>query len=64
MLYKNETYQVLKIIAICGDVIYILWMIYNGIDEGSHGIGSVQAVAISGLIILLILNIILLKRKT
>jgi hypothetical protein len=53
----------LKYIAIIGNMLYILWIIYNGIDEGFRGIGRVQAVALIGLLCLLILNIILLRDK-
>jgi len=55
--------QILTRLAVIGNVLYILWMVYNGIDEGFHGLGTVQAVAISGLIVLLTLNIFLLFKK-
>jgi hypothetical protein len=51
-------------LAILGDILFILWIVYNAIDEGFQNPGSVQAIALSGLIVLLILNIVLLwKRK-
>jgi hypothetical protein len=53
----------LRYVALAGNVIYILWIIYNGIDEGFRYIGSVQAVSLVGLIILLILNLILLRES-
>ena len=53
----------LKYIAIAGSVIYILWIIYNAIDEGFQDIGSVQAVAPIGLVLLLVLNLLLLRRQ-
>ena len=52
----------LKYIAIFGNIIYILWIIYNGIDEGFKA-GSVQIVSFIGIILLLILNIFLLLSK-
>lgn len=50
-------------LALLGDAVYIIWILYNGIDEGFRSIRTVQAVALIGLIILLILNIILLSRR-
>ncbi|MBI2451972.1 hypothetical protein HYV50_02735 [Candidatus Pacearchaeota archaeon] len=43
-----------------GNVAYILWILYNGIDEGFKDIGIVQIVSLIGLLILLALNIFLL----
>jgi len=45
-----------------GNGLFILWVIYNGIDEGFQGVHLVQAVALGGLIVLLILNIFLLRK--
>ena len=53
----------LRLIAMVGDGLFILWIIYNAIDERSQGIHIVQAVALGGLIVLLALNIFLLIRK-
>ena len=53
----SKRYNMLQYIAILGNVIYILWVLYNGIDEGFRNIGSVQSIALLGLIVLLILNI-------
>jgi hypothetical protein len=53
----------LRLIALTGNVVYILWFFYNAIDERGQGIGAVQAVAISGLTILLLLNFFLLYKK-
>lgn len=50
-------------IALTGDALYILWILYNAIDEGFQHIASVQAVALLGLIILLGLNIMLLRKR-
>ena len=51
-----------RYITIAGNSIYILWMLYNGIDEGFNA-GIVPLVAIIGLTCLLALNIILLWRQ-
>lgn len=47
-----------------GNLAYILWIVWNGIDEGSKGIGTVQAVSLTGLVILLILNLYLFSQKS
>jgi hypothetical protein len=60
-IFKNM--KSLKYIALFGDVIYILWIVYNAIDEGFKSIRSVEAVALIGLVILLALNIFLLRKK-
>ncbi len=55
--------KAIRNIVLIGDVLYILWIVYNGIDEGFRNIGSVQAIALIGLIILLALNITLLSKS-
>lgn len=52
----------LKIIAIAGNAAYILWIIYNGINEGFSG-SPVQIISYMGLLALLALNIVLLTRR-
>jgi hypothetical protein len=58
----SKIYNLLWYVAIIGDVVYVLWILYNGIDEGFKDIGSVESIALIGLIFLLILNIALLYR--
>jgi hypothetical protein len=53
----------LRYIALFGNAIYILWIVYNGIDDGFRNIGSVQAVSLIGLLCLLVLNIFLLRKR-
>ncbi len=50
--------------VIAGNIVYILWILYNGMEEGFKGIATVQAVVLFGLIILLSANIFLLSRKS
>ena len=50
----------LRNIAIGVNALYILWMIYNGIDEGFQAASIVQMVSAIGMICLLVLNIFLL----
>lgn len=59
---KGQIFNILKLVAICGNVVYILWILWNGIDESFSGT-IVQIISYIGLIVLLILNILLLYRK-
>lgn len=52
----------LKYVAILGNILFILWMTYNGIDEGFRGT-PYQILSYAGLTALLILNSVLLLRK-
>ncbi|MDD4902299.1 MAG: hypothetical protein PHE24_04120 [Patescibacteria group bacterium] len=56
--------KAVRYLVIGGDMIYILWILYNGLNEGWRDIASVQAVVLLGLIILLGLNIILIYRRS
>jgi hypothetical protein len=62
-LSEKKRISVIYIIAIFGNAIYVLWILRNGINEGFSGT-IVQIVSLTGLIFLLILNIILLSRKS
>lgn len=53
----------LRYIAITGNIIYILWIVYNGIDEGARNVGKVEAVSLLGLLFLLTLNVIIILNK-
>ncbi len=67
MIKKSELYEAIKWLVIFGDMVYILFLLYNGIEEGLKDVGSVRSIAPTGMVFLLILNIILLcdlKRKT
>jgi hypothetical protein len=50
-------------IALAGNALFILWIIYNGIDEGSRTVGKVEVFSLSALVILLALNIFLLWKQ-
>ena len=56
---KDLLLKLLRYAAILGNVVYILWVTYNGINEGFSG-SPVQIVSYIGLVALLILNIVLL----
>jgi len=60
---KNiNLYTLFKYLAIAGNVLFILWVTYNGIDEGFSGT-LVQKVSYAGLVVLLALNTVLILRK-
>jgi len=48
-----------RLIAIVGNILFILWISYNGIDEGFRGT-PLQIVSYISLLVLLMLNITLL----
>jgi hypothetical protein len=51
-------YNLLRYIAIIGNLLYFFWILYNGIDEGFKGT-IVMVASYTGLMLLLILNIII-----
>ncbi len=51
-----------KYVAIAGNIIFILWILYNGINEGLKST-LVEKVSYAGLIGLLTINSILLLSK-
>jgi hypothetical protein len=60
---KNiNLYNLFKYLAIAGNALFILWVTYNGIDEGFRGT-LVQKVSYAGLMLLLVLNTVLILRK-
>ena len=59
---KNLVFSLLRIAAIAGNVVFILWITYNGIDEGFKGTLP-EIASYIGLTSLLILNIVLLSVK-
>jgi len=60
MICYYRVMRPLRNIAIGVNALYILWMIYNGIDEGFQAASIVQLVSAIGMICLLVLNIFLL----
>jgi hypothetical protein len=53
----------LKNIALAGNIIFIFWIIYNGVDEGFRAAGRVEVFSLISLLCLLLLNIFLLFSK-
>jgi len=58
----NDIYVLLKYAAIAGNILFVLWITYNGIDEGFKAT-PYQLMSYFGLTILLVLNTVLLLRK-
>jgi hypothetical protein len=59
---NRNFYKLLKYAAILGDILFILWITFNGIDEGFKGT-IYQKLSYIGLVLLLVLNIGLLNHK-
>ena len=58
---KNKT-NLLNYIAVFGNAIYFLWVLWNGIDEGGKTT-PVQTISFIGVLFLFIFNIVLLLRR-
>jgi len=59
-------YDVLCYVAIAGNILFVLWILYNGMNEGFRGT-RLEVVSYIGLIALLVLNAVLLigrQRRT
>ena len=56
---RASLYKALKYLALAGNAAFILWVTYNGIDEGFSGT-LYQKLSYVGLLALLVLNIFLL----
>jgi hypothetical protein len=59
---KNLIFKLLRYAAILGNIIIILWITYNGIDEGFQGT-RMQIVSYVSMVLLLSLNTVLLSLK-
>jgi len=51
--------ETLRYIAILGNLVYILWILYNGINEGFNAT-PVQVISYIGILLLLILDSVLI----
>jgi len=63
---KSAIYKLLRYIAVAGNIIFFLWILYNGINDGFQGT-RVEFVSCISLMILLLLNAFLIyssQRKT
>ena len=55
-------HELLTYAAVAGNGLFILWMLYNGMDEGWHAT-PYQLLSYAGLTFLLILNTYLVLRR-
>jgi hypothetical protein len=55
--------KLIKYIALAGDTVFILWILYNAIDVGFQDFGSPQTILPMGLVVLLGGNIFLLLKQ-
>jgi hypothetical protein len=66
MPHNSAIYKLIQHIAVAGNVIFFLWILYNGINEGFQGT-RLEMVSYIGLMVLLILDAFLIyhrQRKT
>ena len=61
--YNEKMMKFLTALAIVGNIVYVLWITYNGLDEGFSG-SAVQSVSYIGIMLLLALDAVLLIRKS
>ena len=59
---NNDIFNLFKYAAIAGNVLFVLWILANGIYESFSGT-PIEVVSYIGLILLLMLNTVLLYRK-
>lgn len=59
----RDTYKLLRYAATFGNVVFVLWMLFNGIDEGFRGATGPQIASYIGLTVLLGLNTLLIYRR-
>lgn len=62
----SEVYNLLRYLAVVGNLIFVLWILYNGVNEGFQGT-PLEIVSYIGLIVLLLLNSFLMcnrKKRT
>ena len=57
----DETRNMLRYSAIAGNVLFVLWILYNGIDEGFQVTAPSQMLLYVGMMIILSLNAALLS---
>ena len=52
--------RTLRYVAIGGNIVFVLWILYNGINEGFKGT-RLETLTYIGLVILLLLNVFLVS---
>jgi hypothetical protein len=59
---KPPFVELLSFAAIAGNILFVLWILYNGMDEKFQGT-TIEKVSSSTLVVLLAVNALLLIRK-
>ena len=62
MNQNSQIFRLLRFCAIAANIIFVLWILSNGINEGFRGT-PIEIVSYIGLMILLLLNSFLLYRR-
>ncbi len=52
----------LRYVTIAGNLLFVLWVLYNGINQGFKGT-PVEILSYIGLVVLLLLNVLLMSRR-
>ncbi|MDD4989297.1 MAG: hypothetical protein PHV42_02625 [Candidatus Pacebacteria bacterium] len=55
--------KTLRYLALVGNILFFLWIVWNGIDEGSRQVGRLELFSLGSLLCLLALNFFLLWRQ-
>jgi hypothetical protein len=63
MKAENELIKLFRYAAIFGNLVFVLWILYNGINEGVKGT-IYEIISYIGLMLLLLLNTLLIVRST
>ena len=59
----GSRWRTLGYMAIVGNLIYIFWILHNGLNEGFNNATLVQIISFVGLLILLAIDAVLLSRR-
>lgn len=58
----TKIYNLFRYIAVAGNIIFVLWILKNGINEGFQGT-PLEIISYTGLMILLLLNAFLIYNR-
>jgi hypothetical protein len=59
---SRKTLSVLRYVAIVGNMIFVVWVLHNGMNEGFKGT-PVEVLSYISLVVLLLLNVFLIGRR-
>ncbi len=59
---KNRTLNFLRVVAIAGNVLFVIWILFNAMDVGWRGTPA-EIIASLSLIFILGLNVFLITKK-